>query len=145
MNVLQIAKPYQWNGGRVEGWTFNTKEHIEAFAAEVIAQSQAENMAKIAMLVDCVKRCENVLRYRVNPHGHTQMEKGGNTQEWTKAIHCIESSLPTAKADADKYTQQVRDEAYEKSAVMFETTHCTLLPSGIEVAGAIRKLKGTKP
>lgn len=48
---------------------------------------------RVKVLTDAIKRAENVLRYRVNPAGHTEMIKIGNTHEWTRAIHAIEHAL----------------------------------------------------
>jgi len=42
-------------------------------------------------LREVIKIVEDVLRYRVNPHGHTAMIKISNTNAWTRALKSIEA------------------------------------------------------
>jgi hypothetical protein len=44
--IIEMAKPRAWHG-KVEGWTFNSYEELEAFAKQV-TEKEREACAKIA-------------------------------------------------------------------------------------------------
>lgn len=37
--ITKMALPYQWNGGKVEGWTFNHYWQLEEFVKNIAAQT----------------------------------------------------------------------------------------------------------